>query len=228
MKRSDSPGCTRTSCFLAPQRFPEPALKSRDPITNLINALSKFPGIGERTATRLAFFVLKEPPAFATELAQALLEVKEKIGLCQQCCNLTEGELCAICRDEKRDKSTICVVESTPDLRAIDATGDFRGTYHVLHGMISPLEGVGPDDLRIRELLNRLHITSDGTQTVQEIIIATSPSVDGEATALYLQRLLSPLGLRITRIASGVPIGSDLEYTDRVTLARAIAQRRDM
>ncbi len=204
------------------------SLKSRDPITKLINALSKFPGIGERTATRLAFFVLKEPEQFASELAQALLEVKEKIGLCQQCCNLTEGDLCTICCDDRRDKTVICVVDSTPDLRAIEATGDFRGTYHVLHGLLSPLDGIGPDDLRIGELLQRLHIESDGTQIVQEIIVATSPSVDGEATALYLQRLLSPLGLRVTRIASGIPIGGDLEYTDRVTLSRAIAQRRDM
>lgn len=203
-------------------------MKSRDPITKLINALSKLPGIGERTATRLAFFILKESDQFASELAQALLEVKEKIGLCQKCCNLTEGDLCTICRDERRDQTVICVVESTPDLRAIDATGDFRGTYHVLHGMLSPLDGIGPDDLRISELLQRLHIQADGTQIVQEIIVATSPSVDGEATALYLQRLLSPLGLRVTRIASGVPIGGDLEYTDRVTLSRAIAQRRDM
>ncbi|MBA2661978.1 MAG: recombination protein RecR [Bradymonadaceae bacterium] len=204
-------------------------MKTRDPITNLINALSKFPGIGERTATRLAFFVLKEPVEFANELASALIEVKEKVGLCQRCCNLTEGDLCAICRDTRRDPTTICVVESTPDLRAIEGTGDFRGTYHVLHGVISPLEGVGPDDLHVRELLDRMRPGPDQQATpVTEVIVATSPSVDGEATALYLLRLLRPLGVRVSRIASGVPIGGELEYTDRVTLSRAIAQRRDM
>lgn len=203
-------------------------MKVRDPITQLINAFSRLPGIGERTATRLAFHVLNQPVELAEELAHALVEIKERVGMCRTCCNLTEGELCGICRDERRDRSTICVVERTPDLRAIEGTGDFRGLFHVLHGVISPLDGVGPDDVRIRELLERLSSRGDGEVAVEEIIVATSPSVDGEATALYMLRLLKPLGIKVSRIASGVPIGSELEYTDRVTLSRAIAQRREM
>jgi recombination protein RecR len=202
-------------------------MKVRDPITQLINAFSRLPGIGERTATRLAFHVLNEPADLAEELARALIEVKERVGMCKQCCNLTEGDLCGICLDERRDRSTVCVVERTPDLRAIENTGDYRGLFHVLHGVISPLDGIGPDDVRIRELLVRLQVADDD-KAIAEVIVATSPSVDGEATALYLQRLLKPLGVRVSRIASGVPIGSELEYTDRVTLSRAIAQRREM
>lgn len=200
-------------------------MKSEDPITNLINAFSKLPGIGERTASRLAFFVLNAPEQVAYDLAAALASVKEQVGLCMRCCNLTQNELCEICAAPKRDRSTICVVENTPDLRAIENTGEFRGSYHVLHGLIRPLEGIGPDDVHIRELLIRL---SGEDQEATEIILATSPSVDGEATALYLSKILKPLELRVTRIASGIPIGGDLEYTDRVTLSRAITQRREL
>ncbi len=196
-----------------------------DPITRLVNAFRKLPGVGERTATRLAFFVLNEPEEISRELADALVEVKEKVGLCEKCCNLTDEALCAICRDSRRNQSVICVVERTQDLRAIERTGDYRGLYHVLHGLISPLDGIGPDDIYIRQLVTRLQ--SDDAE-VEEVIVATSPSVDGEATALYLQRLLGPMAIRVSRIASGVPIGGDLEYTDRVTLARAIEQRREM
>lgn len=145
------------------------------------------------------------------------------MGLCIKCCNLTQNELCDICASSRRDPHTICVVESTPDLRAIENTGEFRGTYHVLHGLIRPLEGIGPDDIHIRELLIRLQ-----SDDVEELILATSPSVDGEATALYLAKLVKPLDVAVTRIASGIPIGGDLEYTDRVTLSRALAQRRSI
>jgi recombination protein RecR len=198
-----------------------------DPISRLVNAFRRLPGIGERTATRLTFFVLHEEEAISTELAEALLQAREKVHLCKTCCNLTDQQECRICGDARRDPSTICVVERIQDLRAIEATGDFRGTYHVLHGLISPLDGVGPDDLHLRELITRLQ-DRDRTRDLEEVIVATSPSVDGETTALYLQRLLEPFGIKVSRIASGVPIGGDLEYTDRVTLARAIAQRRAM
>jgi len=198
-----------------------------DPISGLVNALRRLPGIGERTATRLTFFILHEEEGIAQDLAEALLEAREKIRLCQTCCNLTDQEECVVCRDGRRDPSLICVVERIQDLRAIEATGDFRGTYHVLHGLISPLDGVGPDDLHLRELITRLQ-DSETREALDEVIVATSPTVDGETTALYLQKLLSPFGIQVSRIASGVPIGGDLEYTDRVTLARAIAQRRAM
>ncbi len=207
-------------------------MKTADPITNLINAFSRLPGIGERTASRLAFFVLNQPEDLARELSEALTTVKERIGLCKLCCNLTEAEICHICHNEKRDGHKICVVESTPDLRAIENTGEFRGRYHVLHGLISPLEGVGPDDIRVAELLRRLQGTADvegvEPETIDERSLATSPPVDGEATALYLTRLIKPAGIKLTRIASGVPIGSDLEYTDRMTLSRALLERREL
>lgn len=200
-------------------------MKTDDPITNLINAFAKLPGIGERTASRLAFFILNAPEQVAHDLAEALVQVKERVGLCERCCNLTQNELCDICGSAKRDQHSICVVESTPDLRAIENTGEFRGTYHVLHGLIRPLEGIGPDDVHIRELLVRLGAPDN---EVTEVILATSPSVDGEATALYVSKLLKPLDMRVTRIASGIPIGGDLEYTDRVTLSRALSQRREL
>ena len=199
----------------------------KDPITRLVNAFRQLPGVGERTATRLAFFVLNESDEISRELADALVDVKEKVGLCEDCCNLTDRNRCAICEDARRDRSLVCVVERTQDLRAIERTGDYGGTYHVLHGLISPLDGVGPDDIYVRQLITRLQKTG-GEEAIEEVIVATSPSVDGEATALYLQRLLEPLGVRVTRIASGVPIGGDLEYTDKVTLARALEQRREM
>ena len=198
-----------------------------DPITRLVNAFRQLPGVGERTATRLAFFVLHESEEISRELADALVDVKEKVGLCEQCCNLTDGHRCAICDDARRDQSLVCVVERTQDLRAIERTGDFGGVYHVLHGLISPLDGIGPDDIYVRELVTRLQ-NRNGDEVIEEVIVATSPSVDGEATALYLQRLFDPIGVRVTRIASGVPIGGDLEYTDQVTLSRALEQRREM
>lgn len=181
------------------------------------------PGIGEKTATRLAFHLLRAPEGHARELAQAILEVRERIRLCSICCNLTEADPCAICSDARRDAHLLCVVASPTDLLAIDRSGQYRGRYHVLHGVLSPLEGIGPEDLRIAELLRRL-----GGGEVSEVILATSPNVEGEATATYLVRLIKPLGVRVTRIASGVPIGGELEYVDQVTLTRALADRREL
>jgi recombination protein RecR len=186
----------------------------------LIRALTKLPGVGEKTATRLAFHVLRAPSELADELAQALVEVKAKIRLCSTCMNLTEVDPCALCADPRRDPRLICVVASPPDLYAIERAGGFRGRYHVLHGVLSPLEGVGPDDLRIKELLGRL--------PAEELIIATSPNVEGEATALYLAKVCKPLGVRVTRIASGLAVGGELEYADGVTISRALDARRPM
>jgi recombination protein RecR len=194
---------------------------SADPIQRLIHAFSRLPGVGGKTAARLAFFVLDAELHVATDLANALLEVREKIRKCSVCCSLTEQDPCRFCTDPRRQDQLICVVESVPAQLAIERTGEFRGRYHVLHGLLAPLDGVGPDELHLGELLRRL----DG---VEELIIATSPSVEGEATALYIQRLVGPLGIRVTRIASGVPIGSDLEYADQVTLSRALAGRREL
>ena len=207
-------------------------MKTSDPITNLINALSRLPGIGERTASRLAFYILNQSDDLAQDLAVALVQIKERVAFCKRCCNLTENDLCSICSNPKRDRTKVCVVESVPTLRAIENTGEFRGMYHVLHGLISPLEGISPDDIRIAELLRRMTSSNEfGESFVEdfkEVIIATSPSVDGEATSLYLSRVLKPIGVKASRIASGVPIGSDIEYTDRMTLSRAIQERREM
>lgn len=204
-------------------------MDTNDPIANLVAALTKLPGIGERTATRLAFHILNEPDELAEELADALLQVRDEVGLCDRCCNLTDQPLCSICQSGKRDHSTICVVASTRDLRAIERTGEYTGVYHVLHGVISPLEGVGPDDLHMAELLQRLESAeANGGEAVEEVIVATKPDVDGEATSLYLSKAIKPLEIRVSRIASGVPIGSDLEYTDKSTLSRAISERREL
>jgi len=204
-------------------------METNDPITNLVSALAKLPGIGERTASRLAFFILNEPDTLADELAGAIEQVKNEVGLCERCCNLTDVDLCSICQSTRRERGTICVVANTPDLRAIENTGEYQGTYHVLHGLISPLEGVGPDDLYVSELLDRMKSPEhNGGEPVEEVIVATSPSVDGEATSLYLSKVIKPLDIQISRIASGVPIGSDLEYTDKSTLSRALSERREM
>jgi recombination protein RecR len=194
-----------------------------DPISRLIRELAKLPGIGEKTASRLAFHVLRAPGEYARDLAQALVEVKEKIRLCSVCMNLTEQDPCALCADARRDAGLVAVVATPPDLYAIERTGGFRGRYHVLHGVLSPLEGVGPDDLRIKELLGRV-----GAGELKEIILATSPNVEGEATALYLARVLRPLGVKVTRIASGLAVGGELEYADGVTITRALEARREM
>jgi recombination protein RecR len=194
-----------------------------DPIQRLILRLARLPGIGEKTATRLAFHILRAPEGQARELAQAILEVREKIRLCSLCCTLTEDDPCAICADARRDASLLCVVAQPTDLLAVERAGHYRGRYHVLHGVLSPLDGIGPDDLRIGELLRRLDAAGP-----REVILATSPNVEGEATAMYLARLIKPLGVLVTRIASGVPIGGELEYVDQVTLTRALEGRREM
>ena len=213
-----------------------------DPITRLVQQLSRLPGIGEKTATRLAFHLIRAPEAHVRELAQSLLEVIDKIRLCTVCMNVTETQLCTRCQDGRRDAATICVVSSPSDVVAIDRGGHYQGRYHVLHGVLSPLDGIGPDDLRIAELLHRLRPDADdvsipdtggdpgqtidhASTPVDEVIIATAPSVEGEATAMYLARLIKPLGIRVTRIASGIPVGGELEYSDQATIARALAGR---
>jgi recombination protein RecR len=193
------------------------------PIARLIQQLAKLPGVGEKTAARLAFHILRASPEDASALAAAIADVRQKIRFCSTCCDLTESDPCAICRDARRDGALVCVVAQPQDLMAIERAGGYRGKYHVLHGLLSPLDGVGPDDLRVAELVRRC-----GDGSVQEAILATSPSVEGEATAVYLAKLLRPLGVRTTRIATGVPIGGELEYADQATLARAIDGRREM
>ena len=194
-----------------------------DPLNRLVAQLAKLPGIGEKTAQRLAFHILRGPPEYAAELSAAISEVKEKVRLCSRCFSLTEHELCGFCRDERRDERLLCVVEGVADLLAVEKTREFKGRYHVLHGVLSPLEGIGPDQLRIRELLERLN---EGR--IEEVIVATNPDVEGEATALYLTRLLKPIGLRVSRIAQGLPMGGDLEFADQATLARALSARREL
>ncbi len=192
-------------------------------INNLIRELSKLPGVGEKTATRLAFFILKQPPQYAKELAKALLDLKENVKLCSVCLNLTDRDPCEICSDPNRDGSTICVVEDPSDVLAVEKIRQYRGKYHILHGTISPLDGVGPDDIKIRELLKRIK-----NSKIKEVIVATNASVEGETTALYLSKILKPLGVALTRLASGIPIGSDLEYIDASTLSRAFEARRQL
>jgi recombination protein RecR len=198
-----------------------------DPIRRLVQELSRLPGIGEKSATRLAFHLVRGNRQQIADLAQALLDVTDKIRLCSSCMTLTEADPCGLCTDPRRDAETICVVASPSDLIAIDRGGHFRGRYHVLHGLLSPLEGIGPDDLRIAELIRRLAGTAE-TPPVKEVIIATSPSVDGEATAMYIARTLKPLGVKVSRIATGLPVGGELEYSDQATIARALAGRATM
>jgi recombination protein RecR len=190
-------------------------------VQDLIDELGRLPGVGPKSAQRIAFHILQTDPVDVRRLAEVLLEVKEKVTFCSVCGNVAEEETCRICRDQRRDPSVICVVEESKDVVAIERTREFRGRYHVLGGAISPIEGVGPDDLRIRELMTRL---ADGVVT--EVILATDPNLEGEATATYLTRLLRPMGLRVTRLASGLPVGGDLEYADEVTLGRAFEGRR--
>jgi len=194
-----------------------------EPVNRLIEAFAQLPGIGPKTASRLTFYMLRRPAEQAEALADALRDLKQKIIFCGTCFNITEASPCAICRDEGRERSIICVVEEPLDVLAIDRTGEYRGLYHVLHGAISPVEGIGPDELRIDELLARLK-----QESVQEVLLATNPNLEGEATAMYLARLLQPMGVRITRLARGLPVGGDLEYADAVTLGRALEGRREM
>jgi recombination protein RecR len=193
------------------------------PIRRLIKELSRFPGIGEKTATRLAAYILHASQEDARRLADSILEVKGRIRLCTSCFNLAEEDLCDICREPARDRETICVVEEPDSLIAIEESGSYRGTYHVLHGALSPLDGVGPDSLRLKELLERVH-----RHQVKEVIVATNPSVQGESTALLITRMFKDKGIKVTRIALGVPVGGDLKYIDKMTLAKSIEFRRGM
>jgi recombination protein RecR len=194
-----------------------------EPIARLINELSRLPGIGGKTAQRLAFHIINMPKDQVQLLTQAILQARSETKYCSVCCNLTDQDPCAICSSHRRDQSIICVVKDPRDVIAMEKMRDFRGTYHVLHGNISPMEGIGPDDIRIRELIHR--VNSDG---VKEVILATNPDVEGEATAVYISKLIKPLGIRVTRIAHGIPVGGDLEYADEVTLSKALEGRREM
>jgi recombination protein RecR len=190
-------------------------------VQELIDELGRLPGVGPKSAQRIAFYLLQAEPDQPKKLAQLLLEVKERVRFCEVCFNVTEETRCNICRDSRRNQTVICVVEESKDVQAIERTREFRGLYHVLGGAISPIEGIGPDNLRIKELMSRL-----GNPDIQEVIIATDPNLEGEATATYLTRLLAPLGMTVSRLASGLPVGGDLEYADEVTLGRAFEGRR--
>lgn len=194
-----------------------------EPIARLLEELERLPGVGPRSAQRLAFHILRGDEASADRLAAAIAEVKRSVRFCSRCFDFAQGELCEHCADPGRDASVLCVVEEPRDVVAIERTGEFAGLYHVLHGSISPIEGVGPEQLKVRELMGRL---ADGA--VAEVILATDTDVEGETTALYLSRLIKPLGVRVTRIASGLPVGGDLEFADQVTLSRALEARREM
>jgi len=194
-----------------------------EPLQRLIDEFKRLPGIGQKSAQRLAFHVLRAPRDQAAKLSAALLEVKDNLGICAECHNISESELCNFCRDPHRDKSSICVVEEPHNILPIETTRTFDGVYHVLNGAISPLRGIGPEQLQIKSLLDR--IARGG---VKEVILATNPTVEGEATAVYLARLLKPLGLKVTRIAMGIPVGSDLEFADQVTMSKSLENRREM
>jgi recombination protein RecR len=197
-------------------------------IEDLVTELAKLPGIGRKTAQRLTFFLLKQPAETATRLSEAIRSVRERVTACAVCGTLTDEDPCAICRDPRRDASLLCVVEEAADVTAIERAGRFRGRYHVLGGRLSPLEGVGPEALRLDRLMDRVANGGGGGGGVREVIIATNPSMEGEVTATYLQQLLKPTGVRVTRIARGLPVGGDLEYADGVTIAQALLARRDM
>ncbi len=197
-------------------------------LESLIDEFARLPSIGRKTAQRLALHILKSPREEAARLAEALLLVKDRVGFCTRCGNYAEQDPCPLCSDPRRDHGLVCVVEQPVDVLALERTESFRGVYHVLGGSLSPLDGIGPEELRVRELLRRLEPGAVGETAVREVILATNPTVNGEATALYLQKLLLPLGVRVTRIARGVPVGSDLEYSDLVTLARALEGRKEM
>ncbi|CAB4601152.1 unannotated protein [freshwater metagenome] len=193
------------------------------PVQDLIDELGRLPGIGPKSAQRIAFHMLKLPTADALRLANAIAIVKERVSFCQTCFNIAEGEECGICADTRRETNIVCVVEEPRDIVSVEKTGEFRGRYHVLQGAISPIEGIGPDQLRVKELLTRIE-----PEGITEVILCTNPNIEGEATAMYLGRLLKPLGLTVTRIASGLPVGGDLEYADELTLGRALEGRREV
>lgn len=194
-----------------------------EPIAKLIESFSRLPGIGPKTAARLAFHVIRMPEDDVIDFAKALVNVKRNLQYCSVCCNITDSDPCRICQDKTRDPSVICVVQETKDLVAMERTKEFQGYYHVLQGAISPMEGIGPEDIRLAELLKRL---SD--ERVKELILATNPNIEGEATAMYISRLVKPFGIRVTRIAHGLPVGGDLEYADEVTLSKALEGRREI
>lgn len=193
------------------------------PLTELINQFARLPGIGKKTAQRLAYSILEQPPERAKAFADALVNAKEKIHFCKVCEGLTDKDICSVCEDTLRDRSTICVVEEPKDVYVFERTREYKGLYHVLHGVISPLDGIGPDKLKIKELMARL---ADGT--VKEIIMATNPTVEGEATASYISRIVKPMGIKVTRLAYGIPVGGDLEYADEYTLSRALEGRNEI
>ena len=193
------------------------------PVQDLIDELGRLPGVGPKSAQRIAFHLLKLPKEDAVRLARAITEVKDRISFCRRCFNVAEGEECGICADPRRDATLVCVVEEPRDIVAIEKTQEFRGRYHVLQGAISPIEGIGPDQLRVKELLARLD-----NEGITEVILCTNPNIEGDATAMYLARLLGPLGVKTTRIASGLPVGGDLEYADELTLGRALQGRREV
>ena len=193
------------------------------PLQRLIDEFRRLPGVGQKSAQRLAFYVLRSPRDQAAALAAALIDVKDNLGVCAECNNISDSELCPYCRDPNRDRSQICVVEEPHNILAVETTRSFNGLYHVLHGSISPLRGIGPEQLKIKGLLERI-----GKGDVQEIIMATNPTVEGEATAVYLSRLLKPLGMKVMRIAMGIPVGSDLEFADEVTMLKSLENRREM
>ncbi len=194
-----------------------------EPVTRLIEALSRLPGVGPKTASRLTYYLLRAPDELSQTLAGAIADLKAKTRYCSLCYNITEEDPCAICRDEQRDKTQVVVVEDPLDVLAVERTGAYQGRYHVLHGAISPVEGIGPDDLKIRELVARVQ-----REGILEVIIATNPGMEGDATAMYVQRQLAPTGVKVTRLARGLPVGGDLEYVDAVTLLRALQGRREM
>jgi recombination protein RecR len=193
------------------------------PVQELIDELGRLPGVGPKSAQRIAFHLLKLPRDDALRLARSITEVKDRVAFCTRCFNIAEGDQCEICSDPRRDTNVVCVVEEPRDIVAVEKTGEFRGRYHVLQGAISPIEGIGPDQLRVKELLDRLD-----TEDITELILCTNPNIEGEATAMYLGRLLKPLGVKVTRIASGLPVGGDLEYADELTLGRALEGRREV
>jgi recombination protein RecR len=194
-----------------------------DAVSRLVDEFSRLPGIGPKTASRLTYYLLRAPVEQAQSLGGAILELRERIRFCSRCYNITEQDPCRVCGDTRREKGSVCVVEEPLDALAIERTGEYRGLYHVLHGAISPVEGIGPEDLRIRELVERIQ-----GEPITEVILATNPSLEGEATAMYIRRQLSPLGVRVTRLARGLPVGGDLEYADAITLARALEGRQEM
>jgi recombination protein RecR len=193
------------------------------PVQELIDELGRLPGVGPKSAQRIAFYLLKLPRDDALRLARSITEVKDRVSFCTRCFNISEGDECMICTDMKRDTALLCIVEEPRDIVAVEKTGEFRGRYHVLQGAISPIEGIGPEQLKVKELLVRLE-----TESIEEIILCTNPNIEGEATAMYLSRLLQPLGVKTTRIASGLPVGGDLEYADELTLGRALEGRREV